>query len=201
MLVNMARAKSRVAQGEQTVRRLVDVALALFGAQGYHSVAADTIVDQAGVTRGALYHHFDGKRGLFEAVFIDCERQIAHRIRNAASRHDDARDQLVAGSLAFLEACADEGLRRIVIEDAPTVLGWSTWRRIDAVHGLALLRGAIDQLAAEGRLSGYSPEALTYLFSGAMNELAMWVAESKAPRAALEAAGATLQSLLERAVL
>lgn len=200
MLVNMARATSLVEQGEETVSRLIEVAFSLFSERGYHTVAAEVIVEQAGVTRGALYHHFDGKRGLFEAVFIECEQQIAARIQQAARRKSDVQDQLIAGSLAFLDSCADARLRRIVIEDGPAVLGWSAWRRIDSEHGFALLRNAIQALEADSRLSGYSTDALAYLLSGAMNELAMWVAGSQTPRKTLQAAKTTLKTLLQRTV-
>ncbi len=200
MFVNMARANSRVEQGEETVARLIEVAFSLFSEHGYHAVAAETVVERAGVTRGALYHHFDGKQGLFEAVFIECEKRIAARIEQAARRKREPVAQLIAGSLAFLEACADAGLRRVVIEDGPAVLGWPAWRRIDAEHGFALLRGAILRLEADRRLRGYSSEALAYLLSGAMNELAMWVAESPRPPAALAAAKKTLNALLRRAI-
>ncbi len=201
MFVNMARAQKLVERGEATMTLLAATALALFSERGYRDVAAEDIVAKAGVTRGALYHHFDGKRGLFEAVFVDCERQIAERISRAAGRHENATDQLVAGSLAFLDACADVSLRRIVIDDAPSVLGWSIWRRIDGEHGFALLINCIDQLARERKLSGYTPEALAYLLSGAMNELALWVADSMTPRATLKVAKSNLETLLRRIVV
>lgn len=197
MFVNMARAYSKVEQGAETARHLIHVGHRLFSEFGYHGVAAETIVAAAGLSRGALYHHFDGKQGLFEAVFIDCERQIVERVVKAASGKEASRDQLVAGSLAFLSACADPDLRRVVIEDAPAVLGWPKWRQIDADHGLSLLRNAIEGLEAEGQLAGYSVEALVYLLSGAMNELAMWVAKSDKPRAALKSAELTLTALLQ----
>ena len=196
----MARANSLVERGEETVARLIETAHSQFKEWGYNAVAAEAIVEQAGVTRGALYHHFNGKQGLFEAVFVECECRIAEKITEAAKRYADPHKQLLAGSLAFLDACADPGLRRIVIEDAPAVLGWSAWRRIDAEHGFALLRNAIQRLEADGRLGGYSVDALAYLLSGAMNELAMWVAESQSPRAALRAAKKTLEVLLRRIV-
>lgn len=196
----MARAHTLVERGEETVGRLIEIAYSQFKERGYHGVAAEAIVEQAGVTRGALYHHFDGKQGLFEAVFIECERRIAEQIADAARRHNAPHEQLVAGSLAFLDACADPGLRRIVIEDAPAVLGWSVWRRIDADHGFALLKHVLQRLEADGSLSGYSSDALAYLLSGAMNELAMWVAQSETPRATLRAAKKTLKALLQRMV-
>ena len=196
MFVKMARAHSKVEQGEETAKILISIGYRLFSERGYHAVAAATIVSMAGLTRGALYHHFDGKRGLFEAVFRDCERKIATRIENAADLEQTAHRRLVAGSLAFLEACADPALKRIVVEDAPTVLGWSKWRQIDADHGLALLRRGIEALKRDGSLNGYDSEALVYLLSGAMNELAMWVAESEHADSNLRAAKQTLTALI-----
>ena len=198
MLVNMARAISRVEQGEETAKRLVEVALSLFGQRGYADVSAEEIVQRAGLTRGALYHHFDGKRGLFEAVLVDCERRIVRQIQGAAGQREAPKDQLLAGSLAFLDACADPELQRIVIQEAPAVLGWSEWRRIDEAHGFALLQGAIERLEVEGVLNEYSSDALAYLLSGAMNELAMWIAQSSKPRTSLTKAKKTLTALLNR---
>ena len=197
MFVNMARAQSKVEQGEVTTRNLILVAGQLFSERGYHGVAAEAIVEAAGVSRGALYHHFGGKRGLFEAVFVDCERRIAARIRTAASKEPTPRGQLLAGSLAFLDACADPDLRRIVIEDAPVVLGWPRWRQIDSGHGLALLRNAIERLQEEGEITGHAAEAIVYALSGAMNELAMWVAASGRTRAALKEAKQILIELVQ----
>ena len=109
-------------------------------------------------------------------------------------------DQLIAGSLAFLDACADPDLRRIVIEEAPGVLGWSLWREIDGEHGLALLRQSIEELRRAGKLKGYSVDALAYLLSGAMNELAMWVSESDHSPARLKAAKRNIKALIQALV-
>lgn len=192
----MARAHSKVRKGEETAGTLVDIGMRLFSTHGFHGVSAEQIVESAGLSRGALYHHFGGKLGLFEAVFVECEREIASRIEAAARRKQVSVDQLVAGSIAFLDACADSALRRIVIDDAPGVLGWSKWREIDAAHGLALLRGAVERLRHEGKIEPYSVDALTYLLSGAMNELAMWVAESTAPQTDLRAAKRSIEATI-----
>ncbi len=196
MLVNMARAHSKVQQGQETAEVLVRIGHELFSELGFNGVSAEKLVETAGLTRGALYHHFDGKLGLFEAVFIACEQEIATRIEAAAATKDTPAEQLIAASLAFLDACADPVLRRIVVDEAPSVLGWSKWREIDTAHGLALLRGAIQQLHDDGKLQGYSVDALAYLLSGAMNELAMWMTESGDAEERLGEAKRNLEALL-----
>ena len=196
MFVNMARAHSKIEQGQETIERLIRIGLELFSEHGFNAVAAERIVAEAGLTRGALYHHFGGKLGLFEAVFIECEKDIASRIEVAASKHDTPAEQLIAGSLAFLDACADPALRRIVVVDAPSVLGWSKWREIDAAHGLALLTQSVQQLSDQGKLGAYRVDTLAYLLSGAMNELAMWVAESANPETDLSAAKRNLRAVI-----
>lgn len=194
----MARAHQKVEQGRETLDRLVEIGRTLFSRDGFNGVSAERLVKQAGLTRGALYHHFGGKPGLFEAVFVACEKEIAQRIIAASQTRHDPVEQLTAGSLAFLEACADPVLRRIVVDEAPAVLGWTRWREIDAAHGMALLRGAIQRIDDDGRLPGYSVEALTYLLSGGMNELAMWVADSSNPDSDLQTAKETLAELIHR---
>ena len=196
MFVNMARAHSKVEQGQETVERLIRIGLELFSEHGFNAVSAERIVAEAGLTRGALYHHFGGKLGLFEAVFIECEKDIASRIEVAASKHETPAEQLIAGSLAFLDACADPALRQIVVVDAPSVLGWSKWREIDAAHGLALLTQSVQQLSDQGKLDAYRVDTLAYLLSGAMNELAMWVAESPKPEKDLNAAKRNLRAVM-----
>ncbi len=196
MLVNMARAHSKVEKGEKTAKVLVRVSRPMFSKHGFSSVSAESIVEAAGLTRGALYHHFNGKLGLFEAVFIDCEREIATRIEMAAQLHRSSIGQLIAGSHAFLDACIDPKLRRIVIEDAPSVLGWPRWREIDAIHGLALLRNSVERIHQEQKLHLYDVEALVYLLSGAMNELAMWVTKSANSRKQLTSAKKNLELVI-----
>ncbi|MGH2825300.1 MAG: TetR/AcrR family transcriptional regulator, partial [Thermoleophilaceae bacterium] len=118
------RPKTNAEYSAETQRRLIAAARTEFARVGYAGAATERIVRAAGLTRGALYHHYRGKRDLFEAVFAELEREIAGRIEVRSARARNAFDDLVAGCDAWLDACLDQEEQRIVLLDAPAVLGW-----------------------------------------------------------------------------
>lgn len=157
-------------QSAETERRLREVAAELFAEHGFAGVSVEQVADVAGVTRGAVYHHFSGKRGLFEAVLSDAQAMIAAAV--AAAAPVDGWQGIEAGSVAFLRAAILPGVRRIVLVDGPAVVGWETWRRADADNSARLLGeglAALEDLAVDAGAAGA-------LLSGAMNEAALWVA-------------------------
>src|SRR3989440_10061763 len=134
----------KAAQSEATRSTLIATARELFAQRGYAAVGTEEIVRAAGVTRGALYHHFAGKKELFEAVYEDVERQLVEQI--AASAISSATDPLAAlhaGAQAFLDACEDPAVQRIALVDAPSVLGWEQWREIGLRYGFGLVEGTV----------------------------------------------------------
>jgi AcrR family transcriptional regulator len=187
----------KIEQGQATTQNLVTVARQLFSQRGYAAVSTEEVVRTAQVTRGALYHHFAGKRELFLAVFEEAQREIAARIEQAALAAPDAWAGLLAGCRAFLEVSLDPGLQRLVMLDAPAVLGWEMWRQVDAVHGLSSLKAGLKELIEAGLIKSQPLDALAHLLSGAMNEAALWIAQSPDPPQALQEAMATLEVLLE----
>src|SRR4051794_31080381 len=126
---------SRAERSEATRARLVDAALPLFAERGYGGVAMEQVVAAAGVTRGALYHHFRDKRDLFRAVYEATEAEMMRRTIAALTDVDDPWEELVAGVHAWLDACGDPVLRQISLVDAPAVLGWTEWRGGGEQHG------------------------------------------------------------------
>jgi AcrR family transcriptional regulator len=188
---------TKAQQREATTARLIEVACAIFTRDGYANAATEEIVHQAGVTRGALYHHFGSKEGLFKSVLQEVQRQVGVRIENATEGKQDVQEQLIAGCVAFLEASLDPQVQRIMLIDAPAVLGWSVWREYDAEYSMKSLREALATLMAEGRLPALSLDALTHLLSGAMNEAALWIAQSPNPQSALAEGVQSLTWLLQ----
>lgn len=188
---------TKAQQREATTARLIEVACAIFTRDGYANAATEEIVHEAGVTRGALYHHFGSKEGLFKSVLQEVQRQVGVRIENATEGKQDVQEQLIAGCVAFLEASLDPQVQRIMLIDAPAVLGWSVWREYDAEHSMKSLREALATLMAEGRLPALSLDALTHLLSGAMNEAALWIAQSPNPQSALAEGVQSLTWLLQ----
>lgn len=188
--------RTKAEQREATVNLLIAVARPLFAKHGYAETPMERIVADAGVTRGALYHHFGSKEGLFSAVLDAVQRDVATRVRLAAEQHPDPWDQLVAGSQTFLATAADPEVQRIMLIDAPAVLGWETWRRFDATHAMRLLREALSSLQEHGVIDVASVAATTHLLSGAMNEGALWIAQSAHVETALHDASRVLTQLL-----
>jgi len=157
------------------------------------------------VARGAaaLYHHFGGKgalggkEGLFAALYEEVQREVAARIREAAKERRDAWSALKAGCHAFLDACVDPTVRRVMLLDAPAVLGWEHWREVDARHGLGLLKEGLREAMEEGAIGERPVDPITHLLVGAINEAAMWIARSGETGAALRQVGESLDELLE----
>jgi AcrR family transcriptional regulator len=191
-----SRTNSKAAQRAATSATLINVARELFATQGYNQTGMESIVQQAGVTRGALYHNFGGKEGLFEAVVHAVQRSVAARVSLAASETSDPWEQLIAGCRAFLAASLDREVQQILLLDGPAVLGWEAWRQIDMAYSFRLLLEGLAELERTGQLKTPSAEGLAYMLSGAMNEAALWIARSSEPEKALESAIATLAQLL-----
>jgi AcrR family transcriptional regulator len=138
----------RDAQASATRDALLAAARGLFARRGYAQVSVDEIVQAAGLTKGALYHHFEDKRQLFRGVVEQVQRQIRERLRAAAAGVADPHARLRAACHAYLDACTEDEVGRIVVLDSPAVLGWDAWCKINREYGLGFF---VEQLAALGR--------------------------------------------------
>lgn len=187
---------TKVAQREATTKRLLEIARQQFTKHGYAQTATEAIVEEAGVTRGALYHHFESKEGLFKAVVEVVQQEVAVRIEEAVSKHNDPWQQLLIGCKTFLTASMDADIQQIMLLDAPAVLGFETWREIDRQNSMRLLQESVQELVDKKIIATPSAEAFTHLLSGAMNEAALWVARSTQPKKTLAEAARTLEHLL-----
>jgi AcrR family transcriptional regulator len=169
----------KAAQSEATRTALIATARTLFAERGYAAVGTEEIVRAAGVTRGALYHHFKGKRELFEAVYEDVERQLVERIAaSAISSAADPLQALHAGAQAFLDACEDPAVQRIALVDAPSVLGWEQWREIGMRYGFGLVQATVQAAMDAGLIEPQPVQALSHLLLGAIDEGAMLIARA-----------------------
>jgi AcrR family transcriptional regulator len=170
----------------------------LFAERGYTAVGTEEIVRAAGVTRGALYHHFDGKRELFQAVYEDVEQALLRRIAELADQ--SARDPLEvlhAGAQAFLDACEDPAVQRIALLDAPSVLGWELWREIGMRYGLGLVEGTVQASIEAGLIEPQPAGPLAHLLLGAIDEGAMLVARADDEGETREQVGASVARMLD----
>jgi AcrR family transcriptional regulator len=171
------RPRTKAAQREATTRALVLEAREQFASRGYANVSLAEIVEAAGVTKGALYHHFTGKEDLFRAVLREVQQEVADRIVGAAP-DADPWSQLIVGCEMFLTASTEPEIQQIMLIDAPAVLGWGAWREIDASTSMQQLEYVLTELMDEGLIERQPIGPLVHLLSGAMNEAALWLAHS-----------------------
>ncbi|WP_184759055.1 TetR/AcrR family transcriptional regulator [Streptosporangium album] len=172
---------SRTRQREQTRQTLLREGRRLFATRGYGAVGLSEIVRAAGVTKGALYHHFDSKAALFRAVLEEVQQQVAQTVATTAEAQDDPWTRFTAGCQAFLTASTDPDVQRIMLVDGPAVLGWNEWRALDEAASARHLAEALTSLIEEGTIASQPVAPLTHLLSGAMNEAALWLAGSAEP--------------------
>ncbi|MCG7523534.1 TetR/AcrR family transcriptional regulator [Streptomyces sp. OfavH-34-F] len=187
----------RAQQREQTRQALLREGRRLFSAGGYGAVGLAEIVGAAGVTKGALYHHFTGKADLFRAVVEEVQQEVGRRVAGAADAHDDPWDQFTAGCQEFLTATTDPEIQRVMLVDGPAVLGWSEWRAMDEAASARHLADALSSLIDAGIIAPQPVAPLVHLLSGAMNEAALWLASSSSGPEDLARTRAALARLLQ----
>jgi AcrR family transcriptional regulator len=188
---------TKAEQSEATRGLLVGVARELFAESGYAGTSIERIVRRARVTRGALYHHFDGKQAVFRAVCEELERELAGKLGAAARSEDRPELHLERGCEAFLDACLEPDFQRIVLLDAPSVLGWEAWHEMDAKYGLGLLTAALEAAMDRGYLERQPVEPLAHVILGALNEAGLVIARAPDAERARAQMGATVARLLE----
>ena len=145
------------------------------------------------MTRGAVYHHYRSKAGLFREVAAALQTHVADAVVKAAELAGASpADQLRAGSHAFLDAITSGDAVRILLIDGPSVVGWEEWRRLDAENSAAHLREALGEVGVDEELL----DAMTAQLSGAMNEAALWVAQHADSEETRKRAHAVLDRIL-----
>ncbi|MCI9856948.1 TetR/AcrR family transcriptional regulator [Microbacterium proteolyticum] len=190
---------------DATYQSLIAHARTRFAQQGFPAVSLARIVADAGLTKGALYHHFASKGELFEAVLEQVQQEVGERVAAAAEAAAASAEEvlergwveLLAGCEAFLDVATEEGTRQILLVDGPAVVGWSRWRDLDEANSARHLEEAVTALQATGAMTYLDPRAVTLLLSGALNEAALWIAHSADRKRDLASAMTTLTAMLE----
>ncbi|OCH82974.1 TetR/AcrR family transcriptional regulator [Gordonia sp. UCD-TK1] len=193
---------NRRTQAERTAATrasLIDAGRKLFGERGFADVGTQEIVAEAGVTRGALYHQFDDKKGLFVAVYDDVEQSIVAQIAAAVGERagEDPLAALKAGMRLFLRLCTEPEVHRITLVEAPSVLGWSEWRARGEEFGFALVEGLIAAAIATGQAVEQPTRPLAHVAIGALDEAALYVAAADDREAATEQVTAVLERIVD----
>jgi AcrR family transcriptional regulator len=188
--------RTQTERSKATIGELVRAGRSLFAERGFAGTSIEDIVRAAGVTRGALYHHFADKTELFRAVLEEEERELVRASAEAAARKRGAWRKVEAGCDAFLDACLDKGVQQILVTDAPAVLGWDTVREIEFGYWLSTLTRSIEKAMAEGTLARRPAEPLAHLIFGALCEGSYVIAGASDQRAAMHEVRGELRRLL-----
>lgn len=158
----------------KTIASLTEIARRHFTQYGYHHVSLEKIVEEGQVTRGAVYHHFKNKQGLFLAVLEQVQQDVAAKIEQMAMTSEDPWQQLILGCVGFIKGANAPECRRILLVDAPAVVGWEAWRKADQENSMDSLQRHLLDLKEQGYLAEeVSPTWMTFALSGALNELAL----------------------------
>jgi AcrR family transcriptional regulator len=192
----MAR-RSNVELSAATREVLLAGAREAFAEHGYADAPLEALVRSVGMTKGALYHHFGSKRGLFLAVAQSIDAEIQQRLDAALPAQLQTLEQLITACEIFLEATLDQGVRRILLLDLPAVVGHRAARELDATASIEPLTTALADLAKAGRLREVDPTATAHLLNGALYEAALWIGDSPKPRQALRRAVDSLRRLID----
>jgi AcrR family transcriptional regulator len=194
--------RTQASRSAATRAALVAAARPLFAERGYAAVGTDEVARAAGVTRGALYHQFAGKTELFAAVFEQVEEEVAERIgAGLLEAGDDPAAVLHDGIDAWLAACAEPEVHRIVLIEAPAALGWERWREIGQRYGVGLVEAAVQSLVDAGHLPEQPAGPLAHVLVGALEEAALYAARAEDRDAATAAVREALVRLVDGLLL
>jgi AcrR family transcriptional regulator len=194
----MDRPNKNVTRGAATRAQLIDIATRLFALRGYEDTSIEAVLQEAGVSRGSLYHHFAGKEALFEAVLDDVETRVGRQTIAAAVGADGPAAALRAAFLAWIKLAGDPVVQRILLIDAPAVLGWERWRAMEERHALGAIRATLQAIADQGNLRPELVGTLAHVLLAAVNEIALVVARSDDPAAAMSEGAEAIDELLRR---
>ena len=193
----MAERRTQAERRASTRAALTVAGRKLFAERGYEAVSSEGIAAAAGVTRGALYHHFDGKRGLFAAVFEQVEAEIVSRFDFSGLDGGDPLGVLVSAVDQFLEISLESGIQQIALLDGPAALGWEEWHEIEARYGLGLIEAGLTAAMDAGQIRRLPVPELSLMLLGAMVEAALQLARADDQDAARARSGEALRALLD----
>lgn len=183
-------------RGSLTRERLLESAESLFVEHGYQQVSIDRIVQLAGVTKGAFYHHFEDKLGAFRAVFERIDQEMSERVIEAANGGNTIMEMLRAGMRRCFELCVQPRYGRLVYCDGPAVLGWAEWYRIDSGIAGSIVSAALYAAAEAGEIRQHDVNALSTLLLGSILQAGISIAESQNPDVTSRELAAEMDRLL-----
>ena len=163
----------------ETSKKILAIARKHFSLEGYAETSLEEIVDELGMTRGALYHHFGNKKTLFTAVLAQIQSELGSYVEKNALEAHDSWEQLVEGCVAFVRFATLTENKHILLLDGPNIVEWKEWRRQDEANSFFHLREQLDILSKEGKLISIDLDMAAHMISGALNELSLFLAEKE----------------------
>jgi len=188
----------RAAQGRATRGQLIEVATRLFAEHGYEGTSIEAVLSAAGVSRGALYHHFAGKEALFEAVVSAVSEQVTVELTETVQGCADPLDAMRTAAVAWIDLAADPVIQRVVLVDAPSVLGWDRWRAMDDGRTLGAMRAMLQAISDSGRLPAELVGPFSHMILAALDEIVMVIARAPDSTAAVAEGRMAVKALLDR---
>lgn len=181
MEVNPRPRRTQAERTAATRAKLLAASRKLFAVNGFADVSTQEIVAAAGVTRGALYHQFADKAELFAAVYEEVEAELVTQIatRIAESKPADHLAAMRIGARLFLDLCSAPDVQRIVLIDAPAVLGWQRWREVGMRYGLGVVEAMVAQAVADGVVAEQPVRPTAHVLLGALDEAALFIARAE----------------------
>ncbi len=186
----------REAQGDATRLALVAAARELFGERGYAATSIEEVAARAGVTKGAVYHHFGGKATLFQEVYEEVMREVSDQVVSKFNEPDHWV-ALTSGCQLMIDAQLDPAVRRIALHDARSVLSWDVLHMIESRYGAVGIRGALRKAMHGGVIEPQPLRPLALLLAGALSEACFYVADAENPAQAREEVGRLVVRILE----
>ena len=196
-MAERSKRRTQVERSEATRAALLGAGRELFAEHGYAAVSTGQIVSRSGLTRGALYHHFGGKRELFKAVFEAIEAELVGRIPVDELDAGDPLGVLRTGADTVLDFSLESDVQQIALVDAQAVLGYEEWREIEERYGLGLLTAGLGAAMEAGQIERAPVEPLAHLLLGALITAAHYVARADDEKQAHDEMGAAIHSLLD----
>ncbi len=189
--------RSRADMIHETTEKLLGAARRSFTDVGFGATSMDALCAEVGLTRGALYHHFGGKEGLFEAVVRQIDDEIVAKIRTVYQTIDDRWEAFCQGCLTYIRSALEPDVSRILLQEAPAVMGERA-RQLDAEGSVGPITELLAGLMDADTIVRSDPEALARMLNGAMLDLAMWIASSDDSKGVAGRAEASFATLLQR---
>jgi AcrR family transcriptional regulator len=192
-------ATKRAEQGRATREHIVEVATRLFAEQGYEDTSIEDILSAAGVSRGALYHHFAGKDVLFGAAMELIEARISAALHEVIAQAPSAVAALYSASLGWIDMAGDPLISRIMLVDAPAVIGWEHWRE-GGQQTVREMQAMLQAVADEGGLAPGLVNSFAHMLVAALDEMALVIAQAEDQEAAIAEGRAATEELLRRLI-